>query len=185
MGDVAAELGTTPATILYWMEKYGYRRRDQSASSYAKQNPGGDPFKIKHRLTPEEKELFITGLMLYWSEGAKSQKYSVQLANLDYRMLQIFLEFLRKICRISEEKLRLQVRVYREFDFDRARSYWAELLQIPKKHIAVHPHTDARSKANKQWSPYGIATLQFCNMKLRKWLDEAIEKHVKGLMMAN
>ena len=180
--DIAKKLGVTPATISYWMDKYSYRRRNQSESAYVKQNAFGDPFDIKKKLTPKEKELFIAGLMLYWSEGAKSQKYVARLGNLDGKMLQVFLKFLRKICRIDESRLRLQVRVYQKFDREKAKAYWAKLLKMPQNNISVHPHTDKRSNVIKQWSPYGIATLEFCNMKFRQWLDKTISEYANVLI---
>ena len=50
MVDVAAKLRTTPSKVGYWLEKYNMPRRSQSESAYAKQNPNGDPFKIKRNL---------------------------------------------------------------------------------------------------------------------------------------
>lgn len=178
MAQVAGKLRVMPSTVEYWLKKYSIPRRSCSESAYIKQNPNGDPFKIKRRLNPQDKELLVIGLMLYWTEGSKTNKSLLQLANLDYRMLQLFLKFLRKICKIDEARLRLYVRLYKTFDREIAKIYWSRCLNIPEKQVSIYPHTDKRSKVNKQWSKYGIATLQFSNTKLKKWLDDEIESYL-------
>ena len=178
MVEIADKLNITSPIIGYWMKKHKLSRRSNSESTYCKLNPDGDPFSVKSKLNRQERDLMLTGLMLYWGEGSKTAKSSLQLANLDHRMLQIFVKFLREICRIHEEKLRLFVRVYKKFDKDKAKKYWAKTLKMSTDRIFVYPHTDKRSKVHKQWSEYGIATLQCHNLKLREWIAKAIEKHI-------
>lgn len=178
MVQVADKLKITPRKVEYWLKKYNIQRRSCSESAYVKQNPNGDPFKIKRRLNLQEKELLAIGLILYWAEGSKAKKSPLQLVNLDHRMLQLFLRFLREICRIDETRLRLYVRLYKAFDRKTAKIYWSGLLDIPEEQVFIYSHTDKRSKANKQWSKYGIATLQFGNTKLKKWLDDTIESYL-------
>ena len=179
MMEIANRLNVTHATVNYWMNKFEIPRRSCSESAYVKLNSTGDPFKIKKRLDRTEKELLLVGLALFWSEGSKAIKGSVQLANLDHRMLQLFVKFLRKICKISEDRLRLYVRVYKKFNREKAKSYWSRKLKMSPKRISVYPHTDGRSKADKQWSKYGIGTLQFHNIKLWEWLNTSIEDYLK------
>jgi len=69
MMDIAKKLDKTFPTIVYWMGKYNFPRRSNSDSTYFKQNPKGDPFNIKTDLDDIEKDLLLTGLMLYWAEG--------------------------------------------------------------------------------------------------------------------
>lgn len=182
MKDIADKIDVTLPTVWYWMKKHNLPRRSNSDSAYYKLNPNGDPFDIKKRLNRKEKDLLLTGLMLYWAEGSKSTRSSMQLANLDHRMLQSYLKFLREICRVSEEKLKLYVRVYRKFNKEKARRYWARKLKMSPKRIYVYPHTDIRSKMRKQWSPYGIATLQLYNLRLRNWIDNAIDEHLERIL---
>jgi len=182
MYDIARKLHVTWPTVVYWMERHNLPRRSRSDCTYCKQNPKGDPFSIKKHLSKKEKELLLTGLMLYWGEGNKAIRGSLQLANLDHRMLQSFLKFLREICRVHEERLGLYVRVYKKFNRKKAKKYWVRKLKMQPERIFIYPHTDTRSKVHKQWSPYGIATLQFHNLKLRNWVDNAIDKHLESIL---
>jgi len=183
MQDTANRLGITFPTVVYWMEKYSFSRRSNSDSAYYKANPKGDPFDIKRKLNKREKELMLSGLMLYWAEGNKSVRGSMQLANLDHRMLKVFLKFLRKICRVNEGKLRLYVRVYKKFSKEKAKKYWIKELKMSPEKIHIYRHTNQRSKTDKQWSQYGIATLQCHNLKLSDWIDSAIEDHLKNALL--
>ncbi|MDO8525921.1 MAG: hypothetical protein Q7S07_05490 [Candidatus Omnitrophota bacterium] len=182
MMEIANRLNVTHATINYWMKKYAILRRSCSESAYLKINSGKNPFKLKKRLNKKENELLLTGLVLFWAEGSKAFRGSIQLANLDHKMLEIFAKFLREICGIQENKLRLYVRVYKRFDINSAKRYWARKLKMSPRRVFVYPHTDTRSKANKQWSKYGIATLQFHNVKLWEWLNKSIEDYAAEVL---
>lgn len=183
MTEIAKKLEVTHAKIYYWFEKFGIKRRGQKECAYVKQNPKGDPFKIKKNLTSEEKKLLVVGLMLYWAEGNKKNKFLVALGNLDSRMIKLFLEFLRKICRVDEKRLRLYVRVYKSFNKNKAHSYWESFLKLPKTQIYIYSHNDVRSDPRKQWSKSGIATLTVSNVKLKAWLDQAIEECLRQFAM--
>jgi hypothetical protein len=171
MVDIARKLKVTHAKVYYWFKKYGIKRRSQSDSSYVKQNPDGDPFRIKEELNNKERELLISGLMLYCAEGHRANKHSVQLANLDHRILKIFARFLREICGVHQNKIGLYVQLYKKFDKNTARDYWSRVLRIPESQILVCPHTDKRSKIEEQKSKFGIARIQVHNYKLKNWID--------------
>jgi len=183
MVEIADKLNKTSATVRYWFQKHSISRRSWSESAYVKQNPNGDPFNIKRDLSSKERELLIAGLMLFWGEGGKKSKHMIQLCNLDPKMIKIFTEFLRKICRIKEEKLRLSVRVYKKFDIDKAKNFWSKFINIPEEQVLVYKYNDPRSKENKQWSENGIVTLQFNNIKLRKWISEEIDKYLNEIII--
>ena len=180
MTEIAGRLCITPKTVEYWLKKYKIPRRSQSESAYVKQNPNGHPFRIKQNLTQKEKELLIASLMLYSGEGGKN-KQSIQLGNLNPYIIQVFVKFLRKICKINENKLKLFVRIHKKFDKIETQIYWSKLLNLPKQQVLVYIYNDPRSKYNKQWSKYGIAMVQFNNIKLKKWLDGEINRYLVRL----
>lgn len=178
MLEIAKVLSLTPATVKYWMDRHQLNRRSGSDSAYVKQNPEGDPFAIKGSLTNRDRELFICALMLYWAEGSRKNKHVIQIANLDRRMLLLFTRFLKTICGVREEKICLTVQLFRKFDVSKTKNYWSRELGITKRFIKVNIHTDIRSKPNQQWSQYGIARIEVRNVKLKQWLDSALEKYL-------
>jgi DNA-binding Lrp family transcriptional regulator len=182
MWDIAKILSVTPATVIYWMEKHNLKRRSRSEGAYVKQNPNGDPFRIKKKINNKERMLLISGLMLYCGEGHRNNKYSIQLANLDHKILKIFTEFLRKICGVHKNKISLYVQLYRKFNKDAARDYWSKTLMIPKPQIYIYTHTDKRSKIEEQRSKFGIARIQVHNYKLKNWLDRKLDFYLDKLI---
>jgi len=94
MMEIAKKLKVSHAKVYCWFKKHRINRRPWSESSYVKQNPNGDPFKIKTRLNENEKALLISGLMLYCGEGSKKSKHAIQIANLDSRALGLFVAVL-------------------------------------------------------------------------------------------
>lgn len=178
MWDVAKAISVTPKTVEYWMDRYNLRRRSGSESAYAKHNPNGDPFKIREKLNHKDKELLLCGLMLYWAEGSRRNKHTIQMANLDYRLTSLFIKFLKKICRVREEKICLNIQLYKRFDKENTRNYWSRILKVPRRFISVNIHSDARSKPDNQWSKYGIARIEIRNMKLKQWIDSALDNYL-------
>ena len=178
MMDIAKQLGVTHAKVYYWFKKYKLKRRSWSESSYVKQNPYGDPFRIKKKLNNKERTLLISGLILYCGEGNRNNKHSIQLANLDHRILKLFTEFLRKICGVRENKISLYVQLYRKFNKNDARDYWSKVLMISKPQIYIYTHTDKRSRIEEQRSKFGIARIQVHNYKLKNWLDRELDYHL-------
>ena len=133
-------------------------------------------------MTARQQALLAAGLLLYWAEGGKTNKTGAAIGNLDGRLLQVFAAFLREVCRVDERRLRVYVRVYRQFSLSAAQRYWSRLLYLPMQRVFVYSHTDQRSRFSRQWSRYGLATLQFHSTKFKRWLDQAIEAYVSFLL---
>lgn len=100
------------------------------------------------------------------------------MANLDYRLILLFIKFLKRTCGVVEEKICLNIQLYRKFDKEETKNHWSTMLGVPKRFIAVNVHSDVRSKPNKQWSSHGIARIEVRNVKLKKWLDDTLEEYI-------
>ncbi len=181
MMQIATQCHTTHPRVYYWFKKHNIKRRSWCDSAYVKHNPEGDPFEIKQNLNPIDEELLLAGLMLYWAEGHRANRYSVEIANLDHRMLKLFVKFLRQVCRMDEDKITLYVQLYKRFDKKQAKIYWSKTLKIPTSQISVNYHTDKRSKAQEQKSKFGIARIQVHNYKLKAWIDEQLANYLRSL----
>ena len=177
MMQVAAALGVTHAAVLYWLRRHGIPRRSWSESTYLKLNPLGDPFSIPDELTTGQQKLLLASLMLYWGEGSKSTG-NIQIANLDYRVLQVFVKFLREVCGVNEARLKVYVLLHRSLQLSEARQYWASQLKLPLSQVLVYHHRDERSKPKQEWSKYGIATLGFHSTKLKRWLMAVLDSQI-------
>lgn len=75
--------------------------------------------------------LFISGVMLYWGEGTKDPKQGVKFTNSDPKMIQFFVQFLLKSCRIPTEKVKAYVLIYPELEEKTTRAYWSKASGLP------------------------------------------------------
>lgn len=82
--------------------------------------------------TISKRDLFITGISLYWAEGFKKDNL-VGFANTDPAMIKIFLLWLKNCCDISQERIkcRLGINEYYKEKIDVFELYWSNILQIP------------------------------------------------------
>ncbi|WP_324612819.1 hypothetical protein [Streptomyces specialis] len=77
------------------------------------------------RLT--DRELFLVGVGLYWSEGSKSKPHAVRetvtFINSDPDMITVFLAWLR-LLGVAPDRLRFRVQIHATADVAAAESYW-------------------------------------------------------------
>ena len=128
-GEVAARMGVRRWRVYRLMRLHGIPRRRGSEQNYAtyKHKP---QFSPKQRLTEEEERLRVAGTMLYLAEGAK-QRGVVDFTNSDPRLIAVFLAFLRRICGISEVRLRAALYAYPDQDIQHLHRFWSEHTGIP------------------------------------------------------
>ena len=77
-----------------------------------------------------KRELFISGLFLYWAEGAKASRNTLCLTNTDPAMLRFFSEWFESQG-VHRSRLRCYLHLYADMDIDRATEFWSEALDIP------------------------------------------------------
>ncbi|MEV4972810.1 hypothetical protein [Streptomyces scopuliridis] len=80
-----------------------------------------------------DRELFLLGVGLYWSEGAKSKAHRpqerVSFINSDPHMIGVFLAWL-DLLGIDRERLRYQVQIHESADVPAAERFWADVAGI-------------------------------------------------------
>ncbi|MEV5437885.1 hypothetical protein AB0K80_17995 [Streptomyces sp. NPDC052682] len=77
------------------------------------------------------RELFMTGVALYWAEGAKSKPYDrrerVVFVNSDPGVIQVYLAWL-DLLGVSRDRLGFRVLIHESADVEAAQRYWADLV---------------------------------------------------------
>ena len=80
-----------------------------------------------------ERELFIIGVALYWSEGAKDKEYSlrecVTLVNSDPGLINVYLAWLDLLA-VDRAQLRFRVQIHESADVEAAEGFWAQLVGV-------------------------------------------------------
>lgn len=175
--DIALKTGVSANKITYWLKKFGVKKRSLSEAIYRKHNPNGDPFKIKKILTPEEKKLLGIGIGLYWGEGSKKSTNGIQLSNSDPKLIKIFFKFLIKICQVNTQKIKFWLHVFDDTDPKKAKKFWCRQLKVDPEHFYKTTISPSRGKGTyKEKCKYGVLTINFGNIKLKKKLLKMIEK---------
>ncbi len=177
MKDISRQLNCSVHKVVYWMNKYGIKRRSRSEATYLQANPFGDPFKIKSKLSSSDWFLFGLGLGIYLGEGNKKAKHSLRVGNTDPRVLKLFIKFLINICGLKEYRLSYSIVCFNDVDPSISKSYWAKQLGVlPEKFgkITSIPHQGKGTYKRK--SQFGVCTVQANNVKLRNWFMNQMER---------
>lgn len=79
-------------------------------------------------LTYKEKLLVLSAL--YWAEGSKKD---FGLSNTDPYLVKIFVHGLREVFGITNDRLKVSVRIYEDLDREKCLNYWAQIVGVPKE----------------------------------------------------
>lgn len=155
------------------MKKHNIPRRSQSEATYVKQNPDGDPFKIKEIKNKEDLKLFYTTIGLYLGEGDRAGKHAVKMGNSDPRILNIFLKFLRKICNVKESKIAAELNIFDDVNVEEAIEFWLKKLNLKRNQLKTVIIRKSNKKGTyKHKSEKGTFALYVSNVKLKNKIME-------------
>ncbi|MEU9573089.1 hypothetical protein AB0D62_25100 [Streptomyces massasporeus] len=80
-----------------------------------------------------DRELFLTGVALYWAEGAKSKPYDRReravFVNSDPGVIKVYLAWL-DLLGVDRERLRFRVLIHESAGTDAAHRFWAEVADV-------------------------------------------------------
>lgn len=101
-----------------------------------------------------KRELWLTGVALYWAEGGKTQRM-IRFSNGDPRMIEIMMKFFREVCDVPEGKFRGYIHIHSHLDHDGAKKYWSNLTRIPEDQF-FKTYRKASVAGVKDSLPYGV-----------------------------
>src|SRR3989344_2565799 len=139
-------------------------------------------YSIKTRLTAEEKWLKQAAVMLYWAEGYKVGRNTVDFANSDPDMVVIFWKFLSEICRVERKRVRLHLYAYEGQDIQNLIRFWCELLDLPKHHF-IKPYIKKAATQGLRGPRmvHGLVHIRYCDTKLLRQILQWIEEYRQDL----
>jgi len=127
------------------------------------------------------KELKLLGIMAYWAEGSKTKDDLVKFTNTNPRFIKFVLRWLREICCVPKEKLRLHLRVHRDIDIESTEGYWSKITKIPRKQFyktTIKTSGSNGRRFNKLSN--GIVSIIVCDTKLfykiMAWIEAVVDK---------
>ena len=175
--EVAVRLGVSPWQVYRLMRQHHLPRRHGSEQNYAtyKYKP---QFIIKTALTKEEEQLRISGAMLYWAEGTKTGK-TVDLANSDPELIALFVTFLRRICGVAEERLRVLLYAYTDQDIEHLKTFWSQVTGISLQQFTKPYIRDLTRNATGRKMPHGLVHIRYNDGRLLQLIFQWIEEFSK------
>ena len=183
MSQIARKFNISESTIVYWLDKKGIKRRSisEAVTSLYINKFNKKQFKLKNPLSSTDEKLKLACVMLYWGEGAKTRG-TVKFANSDPKMIMLFLNFLRRICGISEERLKVLIHAYPDHDQNELMKFWMGVTKLPKSHFyRTHIHQGG-SGSYKNKSQYGTLAVNYSDTKLFKIILEWIKEYQTELI---
>ena len=122
------------------------------------------------------KTLKLIGAALYWAEGYTASRNLFVFANCNARMIQLMMHFLKRVCKVSIEKIKGRVNIHPSLDLKAADKYWSIVSGIPVSKL--YKPLLAVSKASKQKRktlPYGTFRITICDVilcsKIKGWIE--------------
>jgi hypothetical protein len=164
---IASLYDLNPSTILKCMKKYGINRRSLAESNYLSYEYK-PKFSLKENLSTEEKLLKVAGVMLYCCEGSFKGK-GIDFANSNPDIIRLFLQFLRKICGVSESRLRIYLYAFSDQDIEKLKKFWSDITKIPKAQFSK-PYLRNSHSPNRSM-PYGLVKIRYSDKRLLKVLE--------------
>ncbi|MFH1841297.1 MAG: hypothetical protein ABH800_00825 [Candidatus Nealsonbacteria bacterium] len=127
-----------------------------------------------------KRKLWLIGTALYWGEGSKVHRGSIQFSNADPRMIQLMMRFFRKCCKVPESKFRGHIHIHPHLDEKKALKYWHNISGIPiNQFFKTSTQQSKKSKNKKDTLPFGTFNITICNtelfLKIKGWIEKICE----------
>ena len=186
MGEIARKLNVAKSSISSWVGKIQLTKEQRQVLS----QKGHTKEAIENRRTARLKnesakrqiiidgaraninkisnrELWLIGVMLYWAEGRKVGRGTVQFSNSDPEMIKIMMAFFRRICNVPAEKFRGNIHIHPHLDYKEAEKYWSNISGIPlSQFYKTYRKMNVASKHKRDNIPLGTFDIYICSTEL-------------------
>ncbi|MFE0381157.1 hypothetical protein ACFW1M_37615 [Streptomyces inhibens] len=142
--EIVTELGVAKSSVSLWVRDLPKPRKSPEAMHQMREARWAPYREARDRAIEETKaeafseigelsdrELFLLGVGLYWSEGSKSKPYQrrerVIFVNSDPAMIKVYMAWLA-LLGVKREHLRFSVMIHESADVAAAERYWADLV---------------------------------------------------------
>ncbi len=131
-----------------------------------------------------DRELFISGIMLYWAEGSKDGK-GVRVSNSDPAFILFMMQWLRECCEIPEDHFCASVHYHQGQDEFAIKKYWSKLTNIPVSHFYKSFCKPPGTGHRKHFLQYGTMQIRLCKSadlyhRIAGWRDGLIRGVISG-----
>ena len=179
--QIADKLGVNLNATFYALRKQNIKRRSAKETNRLRFEAKPLSYQTKTRLTREEESLKQAAVMLYWAEGYKVSKSTIDFANSDPKMALIFMRFLTGICRVDKTRIRGHLYCYEGQDVAALTEYWSNLLSLPRGQFIKPYIKQAAPGPRGPRMLHGLVHIVYCDKKLLLQLLTWIDEYAQGL----
>ncbi|MFD8144894.1 hypothetical protein [Streptomyces sp. NPDC059708] len=173
--QIQVELGCSKSSISLWVRDLPKPPSQRTAAEQAKlasrkrwdhENAVRDEARTRIKESArsaigqlDDRELFLTGVALYWAEGSKDKAYDrrerVQFVNSDPGVIRVFLAWLDLIG-VERQRIRYRVMIHESADVAAAEEHWArtvgaDLSQFAKTTLKKHTPKTVRKNVGENY----------------------------------
>ena len=131
-----------------------------------------------------KRDLFMLGIALYIGEGTKWQNL-VRIVNADPKVIRLAVRWLKEICDVGENSIRLRIHGYPDTDFKKSQKYWSGVSGIPVNNFQSNIVDKRIGKSEKRGVlPFGTVHVTVVGdgrvgtslgLKIRKWMEVVLD----------
>lgn len=145
--QIKSALGVSKSTLSGWLKDYPLSKErihelshsERRIEKFRQTMVGKQEVKLKIAYDKAAKdmgmisnrEIFLTGLFLYWAEGAKTMNSMTMLTNTNPKMLKFYLKWL-DLLKIPKNKLKVVLHLYSDMNIGKEIKFWSKELNIPR-----------------------------------------------------
>lgn len=182
LDEIGKVYNISHTTLARKMDAYGLKRRNRSEAAYVFYNET-ECFRINRH---SNKLLKNIGPILYWCEGTNynnkgKRNGTLAFTNTNIDMLKIWIKFLRNICNLNEEKIRVRVYVHKNQNGQRLKRYWSKTLEIP---IRNFENVSFTNKDSTKPEYKGTIKIKVHNIKLLDTIRGIIAETVGKILVS-
>ncbi len=123
------------------------------------------------------RELFLTGLYLYWGEGTKSSRGVTAIANTDPAVVRAFLFWLSSVG-VKKSLLKVKLHLYQDMNIKKETTFWSKELDIPARNFRK-PYIKESKFSNINYKTgygHGTCNLFFENILVWEYIIMALKR---------
>ena len=132
-----------------------------------------------------DKLFLISGLVLYLAEGAKTNYYTISLANTDPRIIKFFIKWLCYFFKIPKARLKAHLHLYENMDLEKEKDFWKNELgfndsQFYKSYITKNKKS---SFLYKESFRHGTCSIVFMNTIIKRQIMMGIKAYIDSILI--
>lgn len=172
--QIRSKIKVSKSTLSNWLEKYPLSpnkirelrdwnpRRIENCRNTKLKNRQKKLENVYKNISDEigslsKKELFISGLFLYWGEGTKTSRDMVAFTNTDPQMIKFFIKWMENLG-ISKEKMKVKLHLYKDMNMYEKIKFWSNILNISEKNFRKPYVKDSKFSSLTYKNSFGQGT---------------------------